>query len=393
MPFNADFYHQIKLIFSISFLLLFIATCVNQVPEEQANTDSWAVVSTEIFGPNISSATAGSISLMNGTYQVIVNQPTNHYAIQLSAPPAGAGSGIVLPPGEYAITGQVLVNQVNQDQTIVGEVVPWGTWTPNLIWKEMTVPKSGALVPINIAFTVKTEGQYQISLHFGKANTNASFEVSNINLRSKNGYCLQNLWPLDAIVCNEVVRRPNPDNWPAVVGWAVATTISKNPTSPSKIFIDWWTLEKVISGVTTPVFREDYSINGTQISGLIGVRQNPWSIPNRTESVLINSIVENGVLVIDLSPHNGQFLHWFTPRFSTEANARYYIRARIKTSGTATIQFGCDWWNSVTSSNWTGDCSNDPNIPDTTIVSTCESWVSDWLSSTNDFKEILVPVK
>lgn len=362
--------------------------------------DTWTVSASDIFGPNILFPTAGQItrSDIGGiSFLVEIGTPTAHNSIQLSAPQSNAGSGVTLPPGDYAITGNISVANVTTDQQIIGEVDEYPAYQPNVVWDDQIplVPKNGSIIPFTVQFTILKAGQYALAIHFGNAKTGARFTVSNLVLRSRFGTLVQQQYPPDAPVSSEIVRRPNPGVWPAVIAWAQATTISKNPVLPAQVVIDWWALEKIsANGVRTELFRDEYTQEGTHLSGLVGERSPLWDLPvDRTAQQLQGSIFDGGLLTIDFAQYNGKFVHWWSDRFATVQNStdRYYINVRFKTIGDAVIQFGSDWWDSVDSSDFKGDCVGDPTQPIPGEVSTCEAWVSDWMSS-KDFVEVMVPL-
>ncbi len=184
-----------------------------------------------------------------------------------------------------------------------------------------------------------------------------------------------------------------PAGWKAVIGWAQAMTLKSDHSAsePASIEIqDFDLMEVDSSGDFKPAggALDSYDVPRSPIStgeGALFTRSPPCQ-PGASGVTIEDSAVSNGLLRIDLERTPRQYAHWWGNKVDLVPGKRYWIKATIRVSGKAAIQFGLDWWRDkvVLYNKWDPNCEESNN---------CEAWVSDWFGDTGgQFVTKTVPV-
>ena len=184
-----------------------------------------------------------------------------------------------------------------------------------------------------------------------------------------------------------------PAGWKAVIGWAQAMTLKSDHSAsePASIEIqDFDLMEVDSSGDFKPAggALESYDVPRSPIGtgeGALFTRSPPCQ-PGASGVTIEDSAVSNGLLRIDLERTPRQYAHWWGNKVDLVPGKRYWIKATIRVSGKAAIQFGLDWWRDkvVLYNKWDPNCEESNN---------CEAWVSDWFGDTGGvFVTKTVPV-
>ena len=127
----------------------------------------------------------------------------------------------------------------------------------------------------------------------------------------------------------------------------------------------------------------DYNENVFGEAGLY-VRYPNWYDPasNDFHTQAFNMHVQNGVLSIDVSQTPDNIVHWWTPRQTVKAGAKYSVEIRLKVAGKCSVQLGSDYWRSLTSIAIPNGDNNR------------EAWISDWIGDTNsEFVTVTAPLR
>lgn len=183
----------------------------------------------------------------------------------------------------------------------------------------------------------------------------------------------QGAWSTHQVVTN---RFP-PSGYNAVVAWAQAATLSKTQTGVSaKIEVDYMRLveEDPITGITI-LAEETYNATTPQIlsinQGALYDRTPSWFANDDHHVLMTNSIIQNGLLSIDVSQSPDNIAHWWTSRAISKPTATYYVEMRVRITGQVGLQLGGDFWTTLTSP-WAGYNVNNR-----------EYFASDWYGDTN----------
>lgn len=184
-----------------------------------------------------------------------------------------------------------------------------------------------------------------------------------------------------------------PAGWKAVIGWAQAMTLKSDHSAsePASIEIQDFDLLEVDSAGNSRSASgalETYDVPRSPIGtgeGALSTRSPPCQ-PGASAVTIEHSAVSNGLLRIDLERTPKQYAHWWGNKVDLVPGKRYWIKATIRVSGKAAIQFGLDWWRDkvVLYNKWDPNCEESNN---------CEAWVSDWFGDTGgQFVTKTVPV-
>jgi hypothetical protein len=174
-----------------------------------------------------------------------------------------------------------------------------------------------------------------------------------------------------------------PANFTAMLIWAQAATMkSDQPTSTKAVItIDYWKIIENVGTQKTEIYIEhyDYSTPKTFSINEAGLycRFPSWfdASCNDQHDFAYNMSAVNSYLSIDVSQTPSKIIHWWTPRQVANPNTTYSIEVRLKVEGSTAIQFGLDYWRTLTAP------SNgfDPNC---VTSNNCEAWISNWVGDT-----------
>lgn len=183
----------------------------------------------------------------------------------------------------------------------------------------------------------------------------------------------QGAWSTHQIISNRFA----PAGFGAVVAWAQTATLSKLQSgAPSKIEVDYMRLveEDSVTGISI-LAEESYDatvIHGLNINqGALYDRSPSWFANNDHHIAMTNSVIQNGLLSIDVSQTPDNIAHWWTERRPCKPTATYYVEMRVRITGQVGLQLGGDFWTTLTSS-WAGYNVNNR-----------EYFASDWYGDTN----------
>jgi hypothetical protein len=138
--------------------------------------------------------------------------------------------------------------------------------------------------------------------------------------------------------------------------------------------------QQVVAGAA-----EEYSVSRGALTldeGKLWPRTTPCPAGD-TRTPISASSVSFGVLRVDLNMMPTTRAHWWTgrgtmnPPNSPPGAKRYFVEARFRVNGAAAIQFGLDYWRTL-SAPYINDF--DPNC--STRVNNCEAFVSSWIGDT-----------
>jgi hypothetical protein len=165
--------------------------------------------------------------------------------------------------------------------------------------------------------------------------------------------------------------------------WAQAATLKSDQTVSTQalVTIDYWKIIENVGSTKNIIYEEHYDYNTVKTftvdeAGLY-CRFPKWFDPscNDQHSIAYNMSAINSFLTINVSQTPDNIIHWWTPRQTIRPNASYSVEARLKVEGSTAIQFGLDYWRTLTSSyNWyDANCLTSNN---------CEAWITDWIGDT-----------
>ena len=184
-----------------------------------------------------------------------------------------------------------------------------------------------------------------------------------------------------------------PTGFSAIAPWAQTATLSSNQPSSdiAKVEIDYWKIIENLNGNENVIYTEDYNYTDIKTFSIneagLYCRFPTWfdTSCNDHHDVAFNMSAQNGVMTIDVSQTPSNIVHWWTPRLSCNPLATYSIEIRLKVSGKTAVQFGLDYWRTLTAgyNHWDPTCQTSNN---------CEAWISDWILPTDDkYVTIKVP--
>jgi hypothetical protein len=202
--------------------------------------------------------------------------------------------------------------------------------------------------------------------------------------------------PEGAIWKKQTIRRDTPVNgFAAIAPWAQAATLKVNQSlaDTAVIEIDYWSIYEIVNGSEKLVYTEgyDYSYIKTFSTNEAGLycRMPSWfdTSCHDQHSIASNMAAYMGTLVIDVAKTPNNIVHWWTPKLVCVPNANYLIEARVKITGKTALQFGLDYWRTLTADFTVFD-------PDCILSNNCEAWISDWILPTQgEFITVRVPVR
>lgn len=202
--------------------------------------------------------------------------------------------------------------------------------------------------------------------------------------------------PEGAIWEKQTIRRDTPVNgFAAIAPWAQAATLkpTHNLSDTALIEIDYWKIIEVLNGLETQIFMEDYNYAylktfSTNEAGLY-CRSPKWFDPscNDYHSAATNMTAYMGMMTLNVAQTPNNIVHWWTQRLACKPGANYIIEARVKIIGKTALQFGMDYWRTLTAGFNVFD-------PDCIQSNNCEAWISDWILPTQgEFITVRVPVR
>lgn len=197
------------------------------------------------------------------------------------------------------------------------------------------------------------------------------------------------IWKVQAIRVDNA-----PLGFTAIAPWAQAATLNSNQLSTelAVVEIDYWKIIENIDGIKNVIYTEEYNYNSLitytiNEAGLYCRFPSWFDVScNDQHDVAFNMSAQNGTLTIDVAKTPSNIVHWWTtPRLNCKPNATYSIEARLKVRGRTAIQFGMDYWRTLTAgfNHYDANCTTSNN---------CEAWISNWILPTNDeFITVTVP--
>lgn len=175
-----------------------------------------------------------------------------------------------------------------------------------------------------------------------------------------------------------ILRSTPPKGFGYVIGWFNATTAypCTRPGVRSTIEIDQVEIIESIDGRESVILSEDYLGDGrlTDAEGTLFTRSPKWFEGGQSEQMKA-SVIENGILIIDVTKSSDRIAHWWTKRVPAKQGARYFLSVRTKIGGDARLQLGADYWVSADApySGYQPECKGTNN---------CEGWISQWFGNT-----------
>lgn len=150
-------------------------------------------------------------------------------------------------------------------------------------------------------------------------------------------------------------NRYAPAGFAAVVGWAQIATLSPNQplSEPASVDVDWWRLveEDPVTGRVI-LYEEQYGTSNPQglTAGQGGLydRVPTWFDNNDHHVPISYSVIQNGVLSVNVAPTPVNIAHWWTGRRICKTTATYYVEMRVRISGRVGLQVGGDFWRDLT---------------------------------------------
>lgn len=125
---------------------------------------------------------------------------------------------------------------------------------------------------------------------------------------------------------------------------------------------------------------------GTMFSGMQFKRKPEWFISGTADRQPAVMSQKSGVFVIDLKSVSENIVHlWSDPRTKAAPGHAYGVRAKVRITGDARLQFGMDYWKGLDSAynGWSEACAKSNN---------CEAWLGDWLGDTKgEFITVVSP--
>jgi hypothetical protein len=202
--------------------------------------------------------------------------------------------------------------------------------------------------------------------------------------------------PEGAIWKNQTIRRDTPVNgFAAIALWAQVATLEVNQSlsDTAVIEIDYWKIIEVLNGKESEIYFENYDYSYVKKFSIdeagLYCRFPSWfdTSCHDFHSQVKNMSAYNGLLTIDVAQTPDSIIHWWTPKLLYKTGAQYIIEAKVKITGKTALQFGMDYWRTLTAGFNVFD-------PDCIVSNNCEAWISDWVLPTQgEFKTVRVPVR
>lgn len=191
----------------------------------------------------------------------------------------------------------------------------------------------------------------------------------------------------------ETIEHKLPKGYEAAVIWFQAVTISASHSGaidgPAKVIIDYErVIEKQPDNTENVVYERKYGWDNRPLSSAEGglYLRRPWFGGNDYHEPMSNSLIDGGLLTIDVATRPQRVAHWWTDRVSVTPGSRYFAEVRFEVVGMAAIQLGSDWWRTLDApyAGYDATCKRSNN---------CEAWVSGWYENTDgDFITVRVPL-
>lgn len=204
------------------------------------------------------------------------------------------------------------------------------------------------------------------------------------------------LIPEGAIWLKQTIKHDfAPHGFTVIAPWAQAATLKSDHLSldSALIIIDYWKIIEVFNGKESEIYLENYDYFYVKKFSIyeagLYCRFPSWfdTTCHDFHSQVKNMSAYNGLLTIDVAQTPDSIIHWWTPRLLYKTGAQYVIEARVKITGKTALQFGMDYWRTLTA---------DFNVfdPDCIVSNNCEAWISDWILPTQgEFKTVRMPIR
>ena len=201
-------------------------------------------------------------------------------------------------------------------------------------------------------------------------------------------------YPKDATTIKEIIRfAVPPSGYRAVTAHVIGVTLEpKAKPLIASVYMDYLRLvEKTQTGQQRIIaFREYNESHGSLVPYGGGLYDRfkeglPAWFNTDNHTPIDHSSIEDGFLFIDVSKTPDKIAHWWIDRTETTPYSKYFIESRFKVEGELSIQFGVDYWVSLSAKHNGGswDCTHN----------NCLAWKSNWYGDTNNkFITVTVPL-
>lgn len=183
--------------------------------------------------------------------------------------------------------------------------------------------------------------------------------------------------PYDCHAPCEAIRVPElPASHPIPVPWVAAATVIPGIANDGYVEVDWMQLIDLDQGGMV-VLESHFDVDGmlsSELGGLFG----RWFPPGSARTPLTNSMVQNGILRVNVGAKPDNVNHWWLAGYKGIPGHRYALKMRFRMHGHIGVQLGCDFWT----------------VPSEDGSATLmEGWCSDWYGDTGgEFIEVTSPL-